>query len=764
MSTTTATSKPFVLPVDPDRIPSELKASAQWVGWRWNQTGKGKWTKPPFSVATGTKCDKTAPASWCDFETALMAHQAGRFDGIGFCFTPDDPFAGIDLDDCRNPETGELTAAAQHLRLWVGSYAEVSPSRRGIKIFVRAKLMHNKADHQRGYEIYDRGSYFCVTGNKLPDAPAEARDIQWMLSDLMALMFGEAQERKSPDFADADPRELALDALSGLAVRRAANYDVWLHVGMALHSVNSGAEMLDAWDRWSQCCAEKYQPGVCAQKWQTFKGGGLGIGSLIRWAREDGWKAPRERNGHAKDEGSGGKAEGQGAEEKPTKKALVKLLADAICADNPFTQDAGGRLYRYSGGVYRQRGEEFVKGRVKHLCLDWKASNFWSSGLASEVVEFIRVDSPQLWERPPEHLVNVENGLLRVEDGVLLPHTPKHLSSVQLPVTYDPTATCPSIESFVATTFPHDAHDLAWEIPGVLMTPATWLQKAVLLSGEGCNGKSTWLSLLAAFLGHRNVASMPLHKLESDRFAVSRLLGKLANVCADLPSEHLSGTSMFKAITGGDVLMGEHKFRDSFDFTPFARLIFSANHLPRSADSSSAFFRRWIVIPFDRTFASEDQIPRDVLDARLQAPAELSGLLNQALEGLRHVQEQRGFTEPASVQAAWKDFQATTDPPAVWLERYTIDDPDAFCPGKMLRIAYNAAAEREGRPTLTETAFGRALRKHRPTLEYKQRTVGGRLQWCYIGIGLTAEDSQGSQGSQGFPTYTYRARREVGRE
>ena len=451
---------------------------------------------------------------------------------------------------------------------------------------------------------------------------------------------------------------------------------------------------------------------------------------------------------------SGSKADGQKAEQKTTKKALVKLLADAICAGGHFAQDAGGRLYRYNGGVYRQRGEEYVKGRVKQLCLDWKSANHWSSGLASEVVEFIRVDSRQLWEKPPEHLVNVENGLLRVDDGILLPHTPEHLSSVQLPVTHDPAATCPNIESFVATTFPRDAQSLAWEIVGVLMVVITWLQKAILLLGEGCNGKSVYLALVVRFLGRQNVATIPLHKLEADKFSVSRLVGKLANICADLPSEHLAGTSTFKALTGGDTLTAEYKFRESFDLEPFARLLFSANHPPRSADSSGAFFRRWIVIPFDRVFAPEDQIPKNELDASLQSPAELSGLLNRALDGLRRVQQQRGFSEPASTREAWKDFQATTDPLAVWLERYTIDDPDAFCPGKALRVAYNAAAEREGRPTLTDTAFGRELRKNHPTLGYKQRMIGGRLQWCHIGIGLTAngsQDSQDSQGSQGSP-------------
>ncbi|MGA2798247.1 MAG: phage/plasmid primase, P4 family, partial [Thermoguttaceae bacterium] len=441
----------------------------------------------------------------------------------------------------------------------------------------------------------------------------------------------------------------------------------------------------------------------------------------------------------------------------------VKTLADAICLKESFAQDAGGKLYRYDGGAYRPHADKYIKSMVKTMLTAWGDTKAWSTRLASEVVEFIRVDAQELPDRPRLDLVNVKNGMVRVIDGVLLPHNPKYLSVVQLPVDHNPAATCLNIDSFVKSTFPADAYNMAWEIAGVLMVPATWLQKAILLLGEGCNGKSVWLSLLVRFLGRHNVAAIPLHKLEIDKFSVSRLVGKLANICADLPSEHLAGTSTFKALTGGDTLNAEYKFKDSFDIEPFARLVFSANHPPRSADSSAAFFRRWVVIPFDHTFGPDEQIPRDILDARLQAPEELSGMLNKALEGLRRVEKQRRFSDPPSVQEAWRDFHSTTDPLAVWLDRYTVDDPFSFVTKQALRVAYNAAVEREGRPSMTDTAFSLAIQKLRPNIEKKQRTVAGKLQWCFVGIGMLhpADDSQPSQGSQGSHTCYQRTREEI---
>lgn len=256
------------------------------------------------------------------------------------------------------------------------------------------------------------------------------------------------------------------------------------------------------------------------------------------------------------------------------------------------------------------------------------------------------------------------------------------------------------------------------------------------------------MHLITTFLGSTNTAAVSLHKLESDQFAAARLIGKLANICPDLPSDHLAGTSIFKAATGGDVLTAEYKFQNSFDFTPFCRLVFSADHPPRSADSSHAFFRRWLVIPFERSFSPEEQIPRDVLDARLTEPSELSGLLNKALDALEHLNQRRDFSQPGSVKAAWLDFHATTDPLAVWLDRWTIDDVNTFVPINTLRTAYNAEAEHSGRPAMGRSSFGRTIRRLRPHVTDAQRTVSGKVQWCYLGIGLIHEREAGPPNRQ----------------
>jgi putative DNA primase/helicase len=419
---------------------------------------------------------------------------------------------------------------------------------------------------------------------------------------------------------------------------------------------------------------------------------------------------------------------------------LVKRLADAITGRESFAQDVGGRLYRFTNGVYKQDGVAQVKRAVKILLEEWNQSAKWSSARSEEVVEYLRLDAASLWERPPLSVVNVQNGLLDVATGRLRPHSPEHLCSVRLPVRYDPAATCPEWESFVEQVFPDDAQELAWQIIAWLMRPDVSLQKAILLLGEGGNGKSTYLAGVTAFLGHSNVSAVSLHKLESDRFSVARLVGKLANICPDLPSSHLAGTSTFKALTGGDPVLAECKYKDSFEFVPFARLLFSANHAPRSGDSSHAFFRRWYVVPFTRTFEGGEEIPRPEMDARLADPRELSGVLNKALQTLRMMQEQGGLVESASMAAAGDEFRRATDPVAVWLDCSTIEGSEAFVSKKALLVAYNAAAESAGRPQVTATAFGLSLHRLRPNLQEGQRTVAGELARVWLGLGLRSSE------------------------
>ena len=423
-------------------------------------------------------------------------------------------------------------------------------------------------------------------------------------------------------------------------------------------------------------------------------------------------------------------------------RGLIRELADAIVRGGTFAADGGSRLYHYEGGNYRAKGETFIKRRVSAVLDEWNQTAKWRTRLGEEVVELIRLESPTLWDRPPSTIVNVSNGLLDMQEGILLPHTADHLCSVQLPIKFDAAANCDVWDEFAIATFPTDAHEVAFEIPALLMAPITGAQKAMIFLGDGGNGKSTYLNAVTAFLGKQNVSSLSLHRLESDKFAAARLIGKLVNICADLPSEHLASTSMFKAIVGGDSITAEYKFHDTFDLLPYARLVFSANQAPRSTDSSDGFFRRWTVIPFTRTFSpgTEGFIRKEVLDAVLCDPRELSGVLNRALTVWRRVRTD-GITLSPSMREAWDELRAATDPLAVWLDTATTEVPSALVAQGDLLNAYRRACDKAGRSPASQ-AFGRTIRRYRPRVQHAQRTIDGRVKWVYVGLGLRASEEE----------------------
>ncbi len=158
-------------------IPAELPECPQWVVWRAVKRD-GKITKPPFmGTAPDRHASTTDSATWCTYAEALAAVEAGLAEGVGFVFTGDDDFVGIDFDKCRDPETGEVSPSVAELISVVDSYTEVSPSGTGVHVIARGHLP-GPGRKRDGIEIYGCGRYFTMTGvtlNGLPPGNIEKR-------------------------------------------------------------------------------------------------------------------------------------------------------------------------------------------------------------------------------------------------------------------------------------------------------------------------------------------------------------------------------------------------------------------------------------------------------------------------------------------------------------------------------------------------------------------------------------------------------------
>jgi len=176
-----ASGPPSALRVDPASIPSELKDLHQWVCWKWAARG-GKWTKPPMQP-DGRPASHSESSTWVGFPQAWGTYEQGGFAGIGFVVTAEDPFVGIDLDKCRDPETAAVKPWAQKIIAALNSYTEISPSGTGIRIWLIAKLPEGRR-RKGAIEIYESLRYLTLTGHHLSDTPTTIENRQAEIGQL----------------------------------------------------------------------------------------------------------------------------------------------------------------------------------------------------------------------------------------------------------------------------------------------------------------------------------------------------------------------------------------------------------------------------------------------------------------------------------------------------------------------------------------------------------------------------------------------------
>jgi putative DNA primase/helicase len=155
-------SPPKHLCPSPDRIPAKFTARPQWVNWRYEERD-GDLTKVPYTPGAERRASTTELMTWRTFEEAVAAYETGRYDGIGFVFCSADPFVGIDLDNCRDPESGEIEPWAQEIIDSVTDrYVEASPSGRGVHVITRGTLKDGV--NTKWIEVYGQDRYLTMTG------------------------------------------------------------------------------------------------------------------------------------------------------------------------------------------------------------------------------------------------------------------------------------------------------------------------------------------------------------------------------------------------------------------------------------------------------------------------------------------------------------------------------------------------------------------------------------------------------------------------
>lgn len=391
------------------------------------------------------------------------------------------------------------------------------------------------------------------------------------------------------------------------------------------------------------------------------------------------------------------------------------------------------RLYRYAHGVYLDDGETVLK-----TLIETKFGDITSNRLVQDVIGKVKrrtyIDRDAFNSR---NILNVKNGLLDLETLELGPHTPDYLSTAQIGVVYDPTAKAPNIQKFLGEAARLEDIPLIEEITGWLLWPDYSVHKAVMLLGVGRNGKGTLLRLLTAFLGKRSVSNVTLQDLVADRFAKADLYGKLANIGGDLPSKDLSDTAAFRNLTGGDDNRAQEKYRAAFSFRNKAKMLFSANVLPRSPDDTYAFYSRWILIEFLNIFDLQKGTADPNLDTKLQTPEELSGLLNIALTGLKRLKANGWrFSYDKTVEDVEIMYKRNSNPVLAFLMDECDAEPSSYIEKTVFNNRFNDYAKAHNIRPLSTTKFVTLLKDQTeiPVSDYRPFSGSVAAPRCWLGV------------------------------
>jgi len=377
--------------------------------------------------------------------------------------------------------------------------------------------------------------------------------------------------------------------------------------------------------------------------------------------------------------------------------AAKTAIAPTALGRTELTYDEGG-FWRYDAGtgIWRQvpnesinctissfAGSPLVTGvHAKALCVSSRQVSGARTILRDELVS----DPTRRRFANAVRGLAFANGFVQVVNGhvVVSPHAPDHLARYAYPFDYVPNVPAPQLMRFMHSLFsdvsPAEEYQriaLYQEFAGTcLIGEATTYQRALVIPGEGDNGKSQAITLAQAAFPPGSVVSLP-PQMWSMRFQLATLAGVLGNFVHEIPERDITGGEVFKAVITGDPIPGEQKYQAPFTFRPIAGHIFSANTLPGTVDQSSAYWRRFVLLPFTRNMrtAPEHQLSaaKGVIDA------ELPEVVAWFIDGAARVQRNGRYTVPQSSVEMLDAWRKDADSVLKFAAEECIKDPQ----GKM---------------------------------------------------------------------------------
>ena len=261
------------------------------------------------------------------------------------------------------------------------------------------------------------------------------------------------------------------------------------------------------------------------------------------------------------------------------------------------------RPYIYNNGVYKlDKDGKYVKSLIKSMLLEKDKTYNIIQRIYNLLIDVTSINfGYDDVNKYPKYWINFENGMLDTKTMELKEHSPNYYSINQIPHNYKPDAEYKNTvaDVFIRDIMPDKAdRDMFYTYCGYCMTRETFLQKFLVLIGTPGTGKSTLLNMIIDTIGEENIQGLTIKDISENKFSGPLLVGKLINVCADLPKEPLKAVDTMKKLTGEDGLQCEIKHGASFYVkNMYVRLAFSTNEMPISLDEqSNAWYRRLLML------------------------------------------------------------------------------------------------------------------------------------------------------------------------
>lgn len=312
-------------------------------------------------------------------------------------------------------------------------------------------------------------------------------------------------------------------------------------------------------------------------------------------------------------------------------------------------------LHIYNEGVYSDKQEDIEAAMIKHIPALKQMQR-------KETLAYLQLKVPTKQFAPVEYVV-LKNGVFNLNTWQLQDFSPEIITRNKIHVAYVSGAYHEVTDRTLNKIAVQDKkiRAILEEIFGYLLFRRNEFAALFVLTGNGSNGKSSYLKMLRKFVGRENTSSLDLKELDQ-RFKTVELFGKLVNIGDDIDKAYIKSTSVLKKLATGEALNVERKGKDPFDFTNYAKLIFSANEMPRINDYTDGLGRRLQIVPFKAKFHIDDEDYDPFITDKLLSDEAMQYMLCLALDALKRLLKNKKFTQSKLVQKEMEKYQEENNP------------------------------------------------------------------------------------------------------